>query len=124
MSTWKTQAEWEPESSMWVGIVDGRWATQAKRLDVLRRHVVEVVALMADEEITVDDVVVDVVGQDEAEVLRQDRARVDAEGEDVQRRTEELARRLGEQGLTMRDIGTLTGISYQRAHQILARRAS
>lgn len=36
----------------------------------------------------------------------------------------EVARKLREQGLTMADVGTVLGVSFQRASQLLDRRAS
>lgn len=113
------RVEWDGWRRIAVPNVGG--VTQAKRLDQLPQRVIEVVQLMTGREVAVDDILLDVdfPGADEAAVLRADRqAAADAERE-LADRTRRCVQRLRQQGASLRDIAHLTGISHQRAHQLV-----
>ena len=113
---------------------DGWWAvsvpaipglfTQARRLDQVEGLVREAAALLGHEVAGVE--VVPVLDEDSRLMLEElDRARVEAE--ETQRRSSELTRRAVErfrsEGLTLRDIASLVGLSQQRV-SVLLKRAS
>jgi len=97
--------------------------TQAKRLELIPGRVVEVVKLMDGTVIEPADVTLvphladDVA--DDADAV----ARLRADLEEIQRaladRQPRVIRRLRATGLTIRDIGTIVGLSPQRVHQLL-----
>ena len=102
--------------------------TQVRRLDQVEAMAREVVSLLLE----VDPGAFDLEVQ--AEIADELRAAL-ARARDLQRQAEqaqaeaaslvrEVARKLREQGLTMADVGTVLGVSFQRASQLLDRRAS
>jgi hypothetical protein len=111
------------EGDWWVIDVDGVGATQAKRLDKVEYMARDLVASMRD--VPIDDVEVDVTFDLAPEVERvvaaakaaADAARV------AQKRATELAQeavtRLQGEHWSMRDIARVTGVSFQRVHQVL-----
>lgn len=98
--------------------------TQAKRLDQVPRIVADAVALLTD--VSPDDVVVDVQTEMPADVqmhltraasLRSESAQANSQAAiEVRAAARELANR----GLPLRDVGSLLGVSYQRAHQLVS----
>jgi DNA-directed RNA polymerase specialized sigma24 family protein len=96
--------------------------TQAKRLDQVAARVRDAATLLTDQpedsfEVTVaphlDGVSADVTAVKEA---RSRLRRAEAEAAVTNRR---VAAKLAGQGLTVRDIGTILGVSPQRAHHLL-----
>jgi predicted RNase H-like HicB family nuclease len=113
---------------------DGRWwlvrvpevpaaFTQARRLDQAEAMAREVVSLLLDVpedsfDLRVEPVVPPEIAQDldEARRLRREAKQVSEQASD---RVRHAARILAGQGLTVRDIGSILGVSYQRAQQLL-----
>jgi len=122
MST-KVRAEWDGYN--WVGEVEGGGVTQAKRLELLRERAVEVAKLMSGKVIDADDVAFEIVvpGIDITEVA-DEIARLDLQVHELQARLMERRRAtvrvLKKHGFTLRDIGTITGLSHQRVDQLLS----
>lgn len=113
----------------------GRWwevtvpeiddVTQVKRLDQVEETVSSLVRLMTD--VHPDSVRVEVhspAGVDEevsrARRLREEAEKASAASAELSR---DVARRLSAEGLPVRDIGRILGVSYQRAAQFAGRRA-
>jgi hypothetical protein len=61
----------------------------------------------------------DELGRQTAE-LRERRADLEASEKELAALTAETARALRQRGMNLRDIGTLTGVSYQRVHQLVS----
>jgi hypothetical protein len=112
---------------------EGRWwvvevpelghTTQARRLDKVEEMVRSLVQMFTDADPLSAAVTVDVVFPDdetrvEVELARDSRTRAAAAQHEATERLTQAARRLSEQGLSVRDIGTLLGLSYQRAQQL------
>jgi hypothetical protein len=114
---------------------DGRWwiidipeldvTTQARRFRDVPRMAAESIALttdasMHDIQVTID--VADVAGIDLADSVaaitsaRRQRDELEAR---LSEEVRSLAQRLAAAGITVRDIGDLLGISFQRAHQLI-----
>lgn len=126
MSTYTATAH--REGDWWVVDVAGIGATQAKRLDQVEDMARDMIAIMED--VDLDDVHVDVVPQVGPEldglILNTRSAtdaakRAQAEATEASRTT---AQRLRAAGYSLRDIGILTGVSYQRIHQLLGSRSA
>jgi predicted RNase H-like HicB family nuclease len=118
---------------------DGRWwfvrvpqvpgaMTQARRLDQVEGMAREVVSLLLEVEPDAFDLDVQVAIPEElrtelahARDLQRQAERAQAEAATLVR---EVARKLRDQGLTMADVGAVLGVSFQRASQLLERRAS
>jgi predicted RNase H-like HicB family nuclease len=118
---------------------DGRWwfvrvlqvpgaVTQARRLDQVEAMAREVVSLLLEVDPNDFDLDVQAAIPDElraelsrARELQRQAERAQAEAATLVR---EVARKLREQGLTMADVGAVLGVSFQRASQLLDRRAS
>ena len=97
--------------------------SQAKRLDQAPAMIREAIALMLGVAEDSFDVTLDVqLPGDELAELREVKAR-QQEAEraqlDAAAKTRALVARLRSDGLTTRDIGTILGVSQQRAHQLL-----
>ncbi|MEO8261520.1 MAG: hypothetical protein ABI566_03035 [Pseudolysinimonas sp.] len=115
---------------------DGKWwmvaipelngLTQARRLSEAELMAREYIAVQVD--VPLDHVHVDLSVQKVAQIdvavalaeIASDHVRAAALEEDVRMRTEQLARRLAEAKVPLRDIGTLMGVSFQRAHQLVS----
>lgn len=123
MKTYTVRCEWDPTGWWVVTIPDVPGAiTQSRRLDQVESDVAEVLELMTGEspddyELTLDWHVPGQAGTTAAEANR-----LRAEAEDMQDRlfiaTRSAVHELRDAGFSYRDIGTMTGMSYQRAQQI------
>jgi len=99
--------------------------SQAKRLDQVESMAREAIALMLDmDEADVGDIEVVVIPPAEAvDVLERLKASAAAATEATEAAAEArrwAARLLRDEGLPMRDVGKLIGVSHQRVSQILA----
>ncbi len=120
---------------------DGWWAFsipeipgahgQAKRLDQVPAEALDVIALMLDlEDVGGIEVIVDIELDASLEPLvtqaHEARQRLDATQREAQESLRLAAIELHERGLSMRDIGSVLNLSFQRVHQILdaSRRAA
>jgi DNA-directed RNA polymerase specialized sigma24 family protein len=118
------KAQWD--GYYWVGI-DGSSgaATQAKRLALLPGRISESIHLMTGETVDACDVELDIAYEGEAASLARDVRELRHEVEQQTLRLHEATTRaiigLRAEGMTERDIATLTGLSHQRVHQILRR---
>lgn len=118
------QAEAVKDGQWWVAefSLDGRaYGTQARRIDQLQDMVADAAALMsgADKDDFDVAILVDYGPYTEAVQQYQEKARDLARAEEE---TSLASRRavaaLRQAGMSMRDIGTIMGISYQRAAQL------
>lgn len=121
--TYVADCEWDGYN--WVATVAGMpgAVTQAKRLELVAERVVEVVKLMTGDSIGPDQVVLHTHlarnlddGADEIRRLREELGAIQATLATKQPR---LIKALRRQGLTVRDIGTIVGVSHQRVQQVL-----
>jgi hypothetical protein len=115
---------------------EGRWwmvavpeidgLTQAVRLSEVATMARELVALVLDVEPDAFDLTVSIdrVGSTDLRDRLAEIARERDEAADLERRlarhTRSLARELAALDVSQRDIGTILGVSHQRAHQLLA----
>lgn len=112
------------EGDWWVIDVEDVGVTQAKRLDQVEHMARDLVAAMRDVEM--DDVAVEVLFKVDPELdglIVATKSAVEQAREAQAKATEAshtTAVRLKTAGLSLRDIGELTGVSYQRVHQLLA----
>jgi predicted RNase H-like HicB family nuclease len=97
--------------------------TQAKRLDLIPGRLVEVLKLVTGKRVSEKDIRLDLNDEGEGAELA---AEVRALRADVQRletvlneKTPVAIRKLRKRGMSLRDVGALTGVSYQRVHQLL-----
>jgi hypothetical protein len=113
---------------------DGRWwvvqcdqypaaLSQVARLDQATEVHREAISFVADIpesdiEVEVRPVLSEPLAGELAEAERLRRAAADAESHATELRRD-VARSLAESGLTVRDIGAVLGVSYQRAHQLV-----
>jgi hypothetical protein len=114
---------------------DGKWwmiaipgidgLTQARRLSEAEKMAREYVAVSLDvplESVAIDLHMDNVAGIDVSDSLaeiREGRERAAELDESTRRRSSELARELAAANIPVRDIGTLMGVSFQRAHQLV-----
>ena len=120
MMTYTVVAE-RDETGMWVGTceqIDG-FVTQARRLDQLRRNAREAAAVALD--IDEGDITIALAPVYNDDVIAVRQARLQAS--DADKRASELtttvARQLHNDGLPLRDIAELVGVSFQRVHQLI-----
>ena len=112
------------DEGWWVGTftVDGReMGTQARRLDQLEAMVLDAAALMTDRPESDFTALVEVEDQRYADLVDEYRARAEAaaEAEALAARTSrETVAALREDGLPMREVARLMGISTQRVSQL------
>jgi hypothetical protein len=112
---------------------EGRWwvvevpelghTTQARRLDKVEEMVRSLVRMFTDDDPSSATVMVDVAFADdstrvEVELARDSRTRAAAAQREAAERLTRAARLLSAQGFSVRDIGVLLGLSYQRAQQL------
>lgn len=126
----RVDAEWD-ETGWWVVTVpDVPGAiTQTRRLDQVATDAAEIIEIQTGR--TVDQARLIVIPRlpgaagDAAAEARALRDQAQQLREQASERTRIAVDLLSERGFTVRDIGTLIGITYQRAHQLVAgRRAS
>jgi hypothetical protein len=126
MSTYNAKAH--REGDWWVIDVEGVGVTQAKRLDQVEDMARDMVGLMLDVDIsTVDVDVAPQVGAELDGLVLSARNAADAARAAQAKATETsraTAERLHAAGYSLRDIGVLTGVSYQRIHQLLEGKAT
>jgi hypothetical protein len=112
------------EGDWWVIDVDGVGATQAKRLDKVEHMARDLVAAVYD--VDYDDVEVDVSYRltplldaliDGAKHATEEAHKAQARATELSR---EAAAKLRAAGMSLRDIARLTGVSFQRVHQLVA----
>jgi predicted RNase H-like HicB family nuclease len=116
---------------------DGRWwfvrvpkvpgaITQARRLEQVEAMAREVVSLLLDVAPDSFDVRPAIPDEVRAELARARDLQRQAERTQAEAATlvRDAARKLREQGLTVADVGAVLGVSFQRASQLLDRRAS
>jgi len=120
----KHRAVVEWDGRYWVAIPASGGVTQARRLDQLPDRIAELVHLMTGEELDPSDVDLEIhyddqLGRRTAE-LRDRRADLEESEKELAALTAATARDLRERGMNLRDIGTLTGVSYQRIHQLVS----
>jgi predicted RNase H-like HicB family nuclease len=99
--------------------------SQAKRLDQVEAHAREAIAMMLDiDEDDVGELDVHVTRPDSvAELLAALEVSIAAAAEaseEASRMRREVAQALRDEGLPLRDVGKLIGVSHQRVHQLLA----
>jgi hypothetical protein len=112
------------EGDWWVIDVDGVGVTQAKRLDKVEHMARDLVAAVYD--VGYDNVEVDVSYRltplldaliDGAKTATEEAHKAQARAAEVSR---EAAAKLRAAGMSLRDIARLTGVSFQRVHQLVA----
>jgi predicted RNase H-like HicB family nuclease len=99
--------------------------SQAKRLDQVESTAREAIAMMLDvDQSEVGPIEVDVTPPDGVvellEALRQSTARAEEAAQEANRTRRQAAKVLREEGLAIRDVGKLLGVSHQRISQILS----
>lgn len=120
----------ETETRMWaVHVPDLDLLTQARRIDEVERMARSIIALHlgTDDQrsfnIEVETRLPDELA-DELARARELREQADEANRQAAALSRDAARRLADQGLTIRDIGAILGVSFQRASQLLGQRAS
>ena len=108
----------------WVAEPEAGGVTQARRLDQLPARLSEVVELMTGVAVPAEDWDLDVSFEGSlarrAAAVRKMRDELDERERSVLDETVRVVRDLRDHGMSFRDIATLTGISYQRAHQLVS----
>jgi DUF2075 family protein len=97
--------------------------TQARRLDKIAEMVRGLVQVFTDDDpssatVTVDVAFIDDNTRVEVELARDSRTRAAAAQREAKERLTQAAQLLSAQGFSVRDIGVLLGLSYQRAQQL------
>ena len=114
---------------------DGKWwmadipaldlLTQSRRLAAIETATREAIAVTLDTSPDSFDVEMSIrpIGDIDVETIRTEINRaqqtVEALEREVSARSKELTRSLAEEGVPVRDIGTIIGLSHQRAHQLI-----
>lgn len=111
------------EGNWWIVAVEGVGVTQVRRLEDVDDMARDLVVSMEDVDPDTIDLDVEVRVNDEVDQLRAEIERLAQEADRLARRAREgkaaLMRRLHEAKLSVRDVGKLTGVSYQRVSQII-----
>ncbi|MDP4013284.1 MAG: hypothetical protein U0990_11400 [Candidatus Nanopelagicales bacterium] len=118
-------AEVTREGRWWVAqVAPIDYATQCRRLSDMRRQVADLVETVTGEAVDPGSIKLDVrlpgtaqASWDEALRLRETAAATQAKAA-AQARV--AAKDLADAGLSVRDIGTALGVSFQRAHQLIS----
>ncbi|HVA42753.1 MAG TPA: hypothetical protein VNF50_04655 [Acidimicrobiales bacterium] len=118
----RVAVEWD--GRYWVATPTTGGVTQARRLDQLPTRIAEVIHLMTNADVDPVDIDLDIQYDDEldrrAAELRDRRVELEASEKELAAVTAATARALRDRGMNLRDIGTLTGVSYQRVHQLVS----
>lgn len=124
-TSYRVDAEWD-DTGWWVVTVPEvpGAITQVRRLDQVAEEAAEVIEIQTGQSVDPAGVVVVPRMDDEAGRAASDALALRQEATALSRHAGESTRRavrlLSRRGFTVRDIGTMTGIAHQRAHQILA----
>jgi DNA-directed RNA polymerase specialized sigma24 family protein len=97
--------------------------TQAKRLDQIPEQLSEVALLMTGTTVPTGDWELEIRYEglgDDAAAVRHDRAELQLAERLLTERTREVVNALREHGVSLRDIGTMTGLTHQRVHQLVS----
>jgi Homeodomain-like domain len=120
----KYKATVERDGRFWMVTVEGVGATQARRLGELEAMTVDLIEVMTDD--AHPDVDYDYRLPEEVDVHVQAAVRLRHEAAHAQSEAaveiRAAAVNLHDQGIPLRDIGRLLGVSYQRAHQLVSAR--
>ncbi len=122
--SYRVNAEWDNTGWWVVTVPDVPGAiTQCRRLEQVRADAAEVIEIQTcasvdPESLDVEPIIPGDDGQSAAEVRRL-RAEAYALTAEALARTSSVVATLHEKGFALRDIGSLTGISYQRAQQLV-----
>jgi hypothetical protein len=113
----------ERDGRFWMITVEGVGSTQARRLGELEAMTVDLVKVMTDDDAPKIDYEYRLPDVARAHVqaavtLRQEAAQAQSKAA-VEVRA--AAANLHKQGIPLRDIGRLLGVSYQRAHQLVTK---
>jgi predicted RNase H-like HicB family nuclease len=117
-------AEWDQTGWWVVTVPDVPGAiTQCRRLDQVRADAAEVIEIQTGEPVDPADIEVEPRLPGDVGNVAEEARRLRAENEELKRRADERTRvaveMLHRAGFTLRDIGELTGLSFQRAQQIV-----
>lgn len=121
---YRVNAEWDTTGWWTVTVPDVPGAvTQCRRLDQVRADAAETIEIQTGttvdpESLDIEPIIPGDDGQAAAEVRRL-RAAADALTTEASARTAGVVATLHQKGFALRDIGSLTGISYQRAQQLV-----
>ncbi len=122
MTAYDVHATWD-DTGWWIVTVPGLGpsaVTQCRRLDQVERDVAEVIELLTGEK---PGSYALTLSWDEVTAAATDARQLRAEAEQLADRaraaTKVAVTELRDAGLSYRDIGTITGISYQRAQQLV-----
>lgn len=127
MTGYTVRAEWD-DIGWWVVTVPAVLGaiTQCKRLDQVRADIAEAIEIQTGEAIDPTTITVEwhVPGEagTAAERARQLRGNAEQITAEAGRSTRHAVFQLHRAGFSLRDIGTMTGISYQRAQQLTQQR--
>jgi hypothetical protein len=116
----------EHDGYNWVAIPECGGTTSARRIDQLAERICEVVELMTGQTVTPEQLDLDVHVPGAAEALQARAARQAAEDANAlsAELTSAAVAALSAAGCSVRDIGALVGVSYQRVHQLSPRSTS
>lgn len=123
MPTYTINCEWDPTGWWVITIPDVPGAiTQTRRLDQVDRNVAEIIKLMTGKKAgtyrtDLHWAVPGPAGQAAEEACRQ-RIALEQTQQEAAKASKDAISRLRGAGLSYRDIGTMIGVSYQRAQQI------
>ena len=124
--TYRATAEWDGFAWVAAAADYDDVFTQARRLEQLPERLSEALRLMKGKRVPPNkwELQIDYgeLGREAAEV-KQMRSQIEEAEQLLSARTAKVARALRAQGMNLRDIGTLTGVSYQRVHQLVSRSA-
>ncbi|MFC5992932.1 type II toxin-antitoxin system HicB family antitoxin [Pseudonocardia hispaniensis] len=122
--SYRVEAEWDDTGWWVVTVPDVPGAiTQSRRLDQVPADAAEVIEIQTGEPVNPDSLVVYPSLPGEAGEAAAEARRLRAEAHELSERASERTRAavdlLHRRGFPLRDIGKLTGITYQRAQQLV-----
>ena len=120
------------ESGTWVATIPRLpgCITQGRSIAQARRRIREALAAYtgdaraAKQAVLVENIDLGALGRESADLIatvQRERAELEERKEAVTRATKHAAHRLAKAGLSVRDVGTLLGLSHQRVQQLLER---